>query len=82
MKEKYKNICETGNAFEDNLLLIIENLEEKILKQKSIVKDKLKEITEEYQKLEKRNLDTANIIAHQYNSMRNILEELIEEMEE
>lgn len=56
--------------------------EDLIKKPKVIVQNKLKEITEEYHKLDKKNLNTANIIAHQYNSMRTVLEEVLYELKE
>lgn len=56
--------------------------QELIKKPKVIVQNKLEEITEEYHKLDKKNLNTANIIAHQYNSMRTVLEEVLERLGE
>lgn len=56
--------------------------EDLIKKPKVIVQNKLKEITEEYHKLDKKNLNTANIITHQYNSMRTVLEEVLEKLGE
>lgn len=81
MESKYKKITEPGNTYEDNLLLIIDYLEKEIQEQKTTVKEKLEEITEEYNKLDKRNLNTANIIRHQYNSMRKVLEEVLKEFD-
>lgn len=56
--------------------------EDLIKKPKVIVQNKLKEITEEYHKLDKKNINTANIITHQYNSMRTVLEEILSELKE
>ena len=79
LSEKYPNVWESGNTYEDNLLRIVFYLEEKINKQESIILNKLNEITIEYRKLDKRNLNTSNIITHQFNSMRKVLEEVLEE---
>lgn len=80
LKEHLKRTHQIMTEMNEEIAKLKQEKEELIKKPKVIVQNKLKEITEEYHKLDKKNLNTANIITHQYNSMRTVLEEVLEKL--